>query len=419
MGKKLVREVGNWVSGEKFWGREIELQSFLELLDEGAHILLTAPRRTGKTSLMREVGRRLELRGKDLAIYVDLERSSNAEDAIVELSLATVPHRSLWNRVREGFKNLVTRVDEMKLDELSVKLREGTLGNWVGKGDHLLDALTAGDLPVVLFLDEFPILINRMLKAGSDDAVVEGRAQVDAFISWVRAASMRYPGKLRIVLSGSIGLEPVLRQAGLSATVNTFHPFELEPWDPVTAAECIAALADNYDLEIDADAVTRMTERLGLCVPHHVQMFFAHVYDDCRKRWHRQPQARNTVSIADIDRVYDTRMLSNRGHAELSHYEERLRSVLGGHQLPFVLDLLSEAAHGELTDAAAAILVEDHTAEEATRTRRLRDVLGILEHDGYLRRTLTGYVFSSRLLRDWWRARFGFGYVPAAKRRTA
>ncbi|MBL9106809.1 MAG: ATP-binding protein [Myxococcales bacterium] len=419
MRKKLVREVGNWVSGDKFWGREIEIQNFIELLDEGAHILLTAPRRTGKTSLMREVSRRLEQRGKDLPIYVDLERSSSPEDAIVELSLATVPHRSLWNRVREGFRNFAGRVDELKTDELTVKLREGTLGNWIGKGDHLLDALAAGDLPVVLFLDEFPILINRMLKSGSDAALVEGRAQVDAFISWVRAATMRYPGRLRIVLSGSIGLEPVLRQAGLSAAVNTFHPFELEPWDPDTAAECIAALAENYGLRFESGAINRMTELLGLCVPHHVQMFFAHVYDDGRKRWHRQPGDYNDVTVADVQRVYDTRMLSNRGHAELSHYEERLRSVVGGHLLPLVLDLLSEAAHGELTDVAAAILVEDHTAEEANRLQRLRDVLGILEHDGYLRRTPGGYAFASRLLRDWWKARFGFGFIPAAKRRTA
>jgi len=47
MSSKLKREVGNWVSGDKFWGREVEIQSFTELLDEGANILLTAPRRTG------------------------------------------------------------------------------------------------------------------------------------------------------------------------------------------------------------------------------------------------------------------------------------------------------------------------------------------------------------------------------------
>jgi len=49
--EKLQREAGNWVSGEKFWDREVEVQSFLEHLQEGANLLLTAPRRTGKTSL--------------------------------------------------------------------------------------------------------------------------------------------------------------------------------------------------------------------------------------------------------------------------------------------------------------------------------------------------------------------------------
>lgn len=413
---KLSREVGNWVRGATFWDREDELEGFLEHLDEGAHILLTAPRRTGKTSLLREAERVLVERGRDYTLFVDLERALSPEDAIVELSVQTRPHQGLWTRTREVFHNVAENIDELKIDDLSIRLRDGVAGNWRGKGDRLLETLARLDRPVVLFLDEFPILINRLLKNADYDITPGGRQQTDAFLSWLRDACSRYQGHLRFILSGSIGLAPVLRQAGLSATINHLRPFELDPWEPAVARECLHALARHYNLGFEDGAPERMTELLGVCVPHHVQMFFSHLYDDCRKRWARQPAARNLLTCADVERVYQRRLLSAHGHAELSHYEERLRMVLGPRVLPLAIDLLNEATHTPLSHAAAAIIAEDHLADAADRPTVLREILGILEHDGYLAREDGVYGFTSHLLRDWWRARFGSQFTPTAQR---
>ena len=82
----LKRATGNWVVGDHFWNREVELSLFMERMEEGAHLLLTAPRRIGKTSLLKEVARRLE--GRFICLYVDLQKSESPSDAVVELSLA-------------------------------------------------------------------------------------------------------------------------------------------------------------------------------------------------------------------------------------------------------------------------------------------------------------------------------------------
>lgn len=404
----LKRAGGNWVMGERFFNRDHELRAFIEHLDEGSNILLVAPRRTGKTSLMREAGRRIADRYD--CLHVNLEDCRTPADAVVALSLATREYRGLWDRTVEVFRNVLGRVEELGVDELTIKLQDGAAGDWRPKGDRLFAALAAADRPVVVFLDEVPLLVNRLLRDENGDARPGGREAADVFVSWLRAVAQRHQGRLRMVVTGSIGLEPVLRQVGLSAALNHLVPFDLEPWSAATAIACLNALAANYRLRFERGAAEAMVERLGCCVPHHVQMFFSHVYDDAKRR------GSSNCSPADVERTYRERMLGVRGHAELSHLEERLSLVLGRSRLPMALDLLTEAAVvGSLTPEAARRLAADHLAEDA-RATGLREIIEILEHDGYLRRDPHGYSFVSRLVRDWWRARFQFGYVPANDR---
>lgn len=400
----LTREVGNWVDGDRFWDRVHEVETFIEWLDHGAHILLIAPRRTGKTSLMREVSRRIA--DRYICVHADLEHCRTIADAIVELSVATRSHRAVWSKVRDLFGRLLGNADEIKLDEVVVNLRAGLGADWQPTGERYFAELAAAERPVALFIDELPILVNRLLRS---ERPGDGRMAVDVFMSWLRSIAQKHRGRIRLVVSGSIGLGPVLQSANLSATINHFTRFHLEPWSEAIARGCLQALANRYGVEWDDAVTARMTEHLGWCIPHHVQTYFSHTYDDARRRGDM------TVTTADVDRVYRERMLSSRGHAELSHYEERLKLVLGDGVLPIAIDLLTEAAvAGELTPEATAAIVDEHRPDDAPAERRhlIRRLLDLLQHDGYLAESPSGFAFRSKLLRDWWEKRFGFGYTP-------
>ena len=54
---------GRWVSGDDFFGRDRELQVLEARVRDRNHVLLTGQRRMGKTSIARELGRRLEGEG--------------------------------------------------------------------------------------------------------------------------------------------------------------------------------------------------------------------------------------------------------------------------------------------------------------------------------------------------------------------
>jgi uncharacterized protein len=416
MKRKLKLAHGNWVEGDQFWDRETEVGRFIELLDEGAHILLVAQRRIGKTSLMREAARRIH--DRYACLHVDLQKSRSAADAVVELSLAARPHERLWTRAQDVFRNVLNaasnKVESLQIDDLTIVLRGGlTAGNWKDKGDRLLGMLAGADKPVIVFFDEIAILINRMLKGDDYRVTPERLGDVDIFMSWLRENSIRHKGKLRLVLTGSIGIEPVLEQAGLSATLNTFSPFELRPWDSETAIGCLQALANQYRLQFGERAYEEVVQKLGCCIPHHVQTFFDAIYSACKDR------NRHEATVDLVQDVFDSRMLGVRGHAELSHLEERLKLVLGPELHPLALELLTEAAVvGKLTADAADFLSRQYPVENRTPRDVLRHILGIFEHDGYLRNTALEFEFVSHLVQEWWKARFAFHYVPVAHRRN-
>ncbi len=411
---RLKQAAGNYVVGQKFWNREAELRLFKQSIADGAHLLLVAQRRMGKTSLMREAARQL---GDEYScLFVDLQRSRDASEAVVELGLAMHEHKSLWHQAKDVFANVLNmaleQIDELKVAELGLTLGRGlTPDNWAEKGDRLFAILAESEKHVVLLLDEVPIMVNRLLKGYDFVITPERRAQTDHFMSWLRRISIRHKGEVSLVISGSIGLEPVLHQASLSATLTTFHPFQLDPWDEDTAISCIAALANEYGLTLHDGAAGKMIELLGCCIPHHVQMFFSRAYDHCVK------SGKMELDAVGAEAVYQREMLGIRGHTELTHYEERLKLVLDKSVLPLCLEMLTDAAvTGCLSRQALQAFQDSYSLEDRSVKEAQAQILQVLEHDGYLEPTQDGFVFVSKLLSDWWERHYGLLHTPILER---
>ena len=323
-----------------------------------------------------------------------------------------------WDRIKAGFGNVLRgvedRVDSLAIGEVKVKLRAGVdPGTWRQKGDEVCAALAKNERPVVLALDELPILVNRMLKDHDHRITPAGKRDADEFLSWLRKIGQDHRDRICLILSGSIGLEPILHQAGLSAHANIFSPLDLKPWDEKTALDCLAALAETCDLDLPLAARQEMCRRLRCLVPHHVQRFFDSLDEDLRLAGRRQ------ASIEDVKRVYTGEMLSVRGQADLDHYESRLKLVLGLDGYRAALSLLTEAAvnGGVLQRTAIDQYSEQFRAWAVTdHLVPIDDVLRVLEHDGYLEPRGNDYRFVSGLLEDWWRARHGRHFVPVERR---
>ena len=415
----LKKAGSNWVEGDRFFDRQAELDLLADRVRNGTHTLLTAQRRIGKTSLVRELLRHLSADGDFQTVFVDLEDAGSAADAVAEIAVQSRPAQRAWSRIKDRFANVLRgvgdRIDTVSVAEVRVTLRAGIdAGSWRQKGDEVLAALAdlaESDRPVVLAIDELPILVNRMLKDDDYRITPEGKRAVDEFLSWLRWNGQEHQGRICLIVSGSVGLEPILRQAGLSAHANIFSPFDLKPWNEQTALDCLAALAEGRGLDLPLATRQEMCRRLRCLVPHHVQRFFDSLDEDLRLAGTR------SATPDDVARVYTAEMLGVRGQADMDHYESRLKLVLGPEGCRDALDLLTEAAaNGGVLKHGAIDRYRDYFQNRAAGTVPIEDVLRVLEHDGYLEAQQDGYRFVSGLLEDWWRARHGRHFVSVEKR---
>lgn len=243
---------------------------------------------------------------------------------------------------------------------------------------------------LLIVLDELPLLVSRMLRTD------KGRNDADRFLSrlrqWLQAPEFR--GWLRTLVGGSIGLEGVLRRAGMSGPINGLAPFHLGSWERSTAEAFLGELGRHYGFLLPEDAMARILNLLQDPVPYHVQLFFSALRDSCRGK-------ADSLSREVIDECFADRLSGARGAAHLDHYATRLEAALdgGGYDMACeILDFASRSRNG----AGPAELVSVRQRDPRTFASVLRD----LEADGYLLRQGERLCFRSNLVREWWRKRY-------------
>ena len=403
----MKSSTGRWVSGDDFFNRERELRILETRIRDHNHVLLTGQRRMGKTSIAQELGRRLETEGW-VFLFANVERATCAEDAIAYIAEAVYPVRSISSRFATGLKRwLSDNIEEISAYEFRTKFRAGlNAGSWRHQGEQLLRAGTEQDKPMLLVIDELPIFLKRVLR-GED-----GFQRVDEFLSWLRGVVQALgDASLGLIVSGSIGLAPLVKRLGIPDRINHLDPFRLGPWDRNTSIECFQRLAKSCGLRVEDGVTNAMYDALGVGIPHHVQSFFARLRD------HATMQGQEQVTVKDVGEVYRTGLLGPSGQNDLVHYETRLKEALEDESHTIAMEILAEAATQEVfTPSAQRCLERLYAKVVDDAPSRIADILEILMHDGYLETGDDGYRFPSRLLQDWWSARFRDHHTPLEAR---
>ena len=382
------------VTGDDLFGRKYELARLWEGLERGEHILMLAPRRVGKTSLMQSL-RQAPREGWDV-VYVDVEAGKGPEDCIAMI-LAELVTLSRYRKLLDTIPVLKAVGDVLKRASVSVEagpwraeIQAAVGRDWPDMTDRLQTRLAQakpGNRKLLIILDELPILIARMLR--SDNRKQDAELLLSKLREWRQSPEMR--DHVRTLIGGSVGLEGILQRAGISGLINDLAPFRLDSWDIETATEFLKALARDTGFALENASVQQILDLLDDPVPYHVQLFFATIRDACKGDDSR-------VSPDVIQRCFEQRLTGSSGTVHLDHYATRLETALDPKEYAMAGEILRHTCR-RMDGCPLADLQDLRDSSEETFSTVLRE----LEADGYLDRKDNRIRFRSNLLQTWWR----------------
>ncbi len=384
---------GQAVVGDDLYGRGYELAALWERLVAGEHVLLLAPRRVGKTSLMLEMER--QPHPKWHVIYVDVQGAADAADLFAGILAQLASHptyrRGLENipgwRAAKDTLSAASKLTKAHVGELKVEFASAMRTDWHRRADQIRARLAATEAEerLLVIIDELPMLVARLV---DNERRQDAEVLLSKLREWRQAPDLRC--RVVTLAGGSIGLEGVVQRAGLSGLINDLVPFRLGSWSPSTARRFLCEIGRSSDFPLGEATVEQVLDLLYDPVPYHLQLFFQALRDECRG---------NPASITpDLVRsCFEQRLAGASGTAHLDHYATRLELALGEQERLVALAVLSR-----LASPKELVPVEELQHLSAGRESAFRSALRTLEADGYVRRDGDGVSFRSNLLRRWW-----------------
>jgi len=401
----MAIRVGAIAEGEDFFDRVTELDDLWRYV-EGNHILLSGPRRLGKSSLLKRFAEQATAQGI-LARLVDVEGIDNAGAFVAELVRA-FPDESLSGYASSAgtaLGSLLTRFRKMDL-----RLPGGWGGGleiqalpdvpWREQALGLQHRLS--ELPAFLLVDEFSVFLEKL--------TARSLPETQQLLGWLRAWRQQSGVACRFILSGSISVIPLLARYRLNTTVNDCHEYKLGPFRLGAARQMLSELAQREKWQLDNAVAEHLCNRIGWLSPFYLSLFLATTIEAARDRLLETENNIRLLTMTDAEDAWD-RLLASR--SRFMHWFQRLQRDLSEPQLSFALATLRTVARAEnvLTQAQLLSRLARLEIDPDRRVYRLSEVLLLLEEDGYIGIEGEGRTsrirFLSFLLRDYWRRNHG------------
>ena len=388
--------VGSVARGPDFYGRESFVTLLKEKLGSGHHILLAAPRRFGKTSLMYALMDALP--SAYLIVHADLEYFSEPAELVAKLfeetaklPIANSASKFFSNSLRQLWRGFTDAVDEITVHKVRVKLKQELKNHWQERGNELFQTLAAAPATIIIMLDELPMMISRMIQLDKhNDAVI--------LLRWLRAIRQQPEiNNLRFVIAGSIGIDRLLSELGEISAINDFEKLRLAPFPNKIAQAFIQELAASEQLRLSSASRRKMLDLIGAPVPYFIQILFSEILK-------AQRLEDRTIGPKAIEAIYRDKVLGVDCKTYFEHYYTRLRDYYPPHEEHAAKRLLhSLAVDDGLSRDAAYQLYKKAIGPEA-RMDDFNHLMADLENDFYIYfdSTANQYHFSCTLLRDWW-----------------
>jgi hypothetical protein len=396
---------GRPVTETDFYDREAELMDVWRKL-ETDHVLLLAPRRVGKTSLMYKLRTEAPSHPKTFALYFSVP-DINTEFEFVERLYRSVlesPQASsrltrIWNYLKSGsVGKFFGRVESVGIPEIfEIGWREAKQEEWRSLGRALINALRELEGRWLIMVDELPVFVLNLIR--KDPTAARART----FLYWLRQMRQIPPPEgehLRFLLAGSIGLDTATSRHRMGDAINDLTIKTLGSFSPETADRFLEVLGNDNGLTLSPEVRRRICERAEWLIPYYLQLFFSGLSEICNDQ-HAVP------SVALVDEVFEV-LLSHGRRSHFDYWHQRLTEELGAPQDEWACALLNTCSYDAngVTQHTLSATLSQHISNPDRRDEMLNWLTDVLISDGYLVEDRGRYRFRSSLLREFWHRRY-------------
>jgi uncharacterized protein len=379
--------IGSVATGKYYFPRkEIVAEIWLEL-GKGNYIILAAPRRVGKTSVMKDLEENPE---ENYIVKFSSVQAIKSESEfykhvyrLVLSCLSKTKKAKSW--VSQYFQS--KKITEVSLKELRFKFEEKSI-DFQKEIKDLFENLDSDSETIVLLLDELPEVLYRLHKEGKT-------TEAKSILKQLRVWRQSNYNNLRFVFAGSVGIHYVVSAIeGRTSDLNDLNNVQCTPISIESAREFIKWALKGASIQLKTEQVEHLINLLkGYITPYFLNL----ILDEIDKV--AQKNSEPIISNEHIDLALQSNL---RNLKHFNDWQKRLRDYMPDADFKFVNEILTHIAHREKIQIQKIYDI-------AVNHNKVIDYMSFifdLKEDGYIiEHSIDNqtYVFRSPILRAFWK----------------
>jgi uncharacterized protein len=387
---------GQAVRDKNFFERRLLLRKLEQKIDSGSSILISAPRRVGKTSLMFYL-HDLGMEGYHF-IYLITESVNNENEyfkRILHKVLDSEFFSGFQKYSKQAYRLLKDRANRITEIGSSVKFDKKSTVDYKQEFINTIKPLELEGQKIVLMIDEFSQTLENII----DD---EGKSSAVHFLQSNRELRQDpdINQKMQFIFAGSIGLENIVNRLNTFNLINDLDTLKVSPLTSDEAHRLMMELVEGKPFILSKANRENILKRIQWYIPFYIQLAVMEITGISMDIPLKEGEEKIKVSKKIIDSAFDA-MLEHRGSFE--HWHTRLRKALKKEEYTFAKELLNLLTETERESIDKNELF--NLAQKLEAVDSYKDIINILIYDGYINNnddpdTLR---FNSPLLKIWWR----------------
>lgn len=372
-------KTGDAVSGESYLRRPKINELFWSFIEKDSDVLFVAPRRVGKTSIMKDLAANAP--ANYFCIYRNIEGANTKNLFYKRIFEMLIQRLTRTKKNSVLFTSWISKYDIKKIGADGVEIGNNPK-NYQKEVLGLLNDVAKTGLTVILFVDEFvEVILNLRNKGKTEDAI--------EILHELREIRHNDDFKnIIFVYAGSIGLHYIVKEIGRPKLINDIEPLEIDQLTKSETLHLIKKLTKGATIQYNNEQQNYLIKKVGHLVPYFIQLMITEIDSIAYK---------NDIEVIDSELVDEAFVNVTKNTSNFDDWILRLKDYLGNNY-EFINHVLNCCAY----KGKISIQQIFDIAVEKNKQENFKDLIDELVRDGYFFEKNGNYQFLSPFIKSYW-----------------